>query len=272
MCFHGCREMGGVGSSDSKPSCSGLEIAASAVWNLLWKGVAARGQKPTPGSRPSVPVRRGGGGLRGEVLHSPSAGFHAPARLDVCARGRRGAFSAREAGGMTSESPRGLKECHLVRKEVAEKNRQPARLEQQHVSKAFISTGLGFAPTASITHNPPRSRPIGLSSHLGSLQHFPFVQDLHGKNFVSVSHFHNSDLKGGERQGHGERVGNGRQRMRSTLTTGEKQLKNLSLEQQECKMMNGVQRCLVENEQLSNLAEKNRSKTMPRDWQSAENW
>lgn len=43
---------------------------------------------------------------------------------------------------MKSGTPRGLEECQLVRKEVAEKNTQPAPLEQQHVSKVLITTGL----------------------------------------------------------------------------------------------------------------------------------
>lgn len=35
-----------------------------------------------------------------------------------------------------------------------------------------------------------------MKAHLSSLQHLPFVQDLHGVNPFSVLHLHHSDLMG----------------------------------------------------------------------------
>lgn len=36
-------------------------------------------------------------------------------------------------------------------------------------------------------------------AHLGSLQHLPLVEDLHGEHLVRVSHFHNRNLQREER-------------------------------------------------------------------------
>lgn len=124
-----------------------------------------------------------------------------------------------------------------------------ARSRRDSSSDTFPEHPSPQARQASITHNPPHPHAIARKSHLGSLQHFPFVQDLHGKHFVGVSHFHHGNLRGGERQGSGERVGGGSKRMPSMSKTDGKQSGNLSLKQEECKMMSSVQRYLTEKEQ-----------------------
>lgn len=120
-------------------------------------------------------------------------GCYCPAPPGACAQRQQRAFSAGEVRGMRSgKPPRGLKECQLVGKEVDERN---TRACATRAATCFRGTN-PHGPDMS-----PGSSPTIPNSHLGSFQHFPFVQDLHGKNLVGVSHFHDGDLKGGERRG-----------------------------------------------------------------------
>lgn len=66
-------------------------------------------------------------------------------------------FTVPRVWGVSSPPPRGLEECLLMRKEVDEKNTQPERLEQQHVSEAFITAGLTGAWLQPDSWNYPQS-------------------------------------------------------------------------------------------------------------------
>lgn len=110
------------------------------MWNLPWKGGATVVKAAAHAN--FYPLSSGAREASWGFAHVWSAHRTPPQHARRLRVSRATTLSACEVQGTESENPRGPKECQLVRKEVDEKNTQPARLKQRHVTKALISEGL----------------------------------------------------------------------------------------------------------------------------------
>lgn len=128
---------------------------------------------------------------------------------------QRRAFWACDVWGMKTEDPRERQECQTVRERAMRKtcsSWSDASCERSSMKAWSGGWGFSWQPpdpsfksffqsyAKSRQHN--RRLPKARShTHLGSLQHLPFVEDLHGENLVCVSDFDNGDLQEGQQCG-----------------------------------------------------------------------